>query len=38
MVYAGRVPIYTEPALDTVAAQLKLSRPVRSTSELREVA
>ena len=37
MVYAGRVPIYTEPALDTYA-QLKLSRPVRSTSELREVA
>jgi hypothetical protein len=37
MVYAGRFPTYAEPALDTYA-QSKLSRPVRSTSELREVA
>jgi hypothetical protein len=37
MVYAGRIPLYTESALDTYA-QAKLSKPVRSTSELREVA
>jgi hypothetical protein len=37
MVYAGRVPLYTEAALDAYARS-KLSRPVRSTSEMREVA
>ena len=34
MVYDGRFPTYTEAALDAYARS-KLSRPVRSTSELR---
>lgn len=37
MVYDGRFPTYTETALDAYARS-KLSRPVRSTSELREAA
>lgn len=36
MEYAGRFPTYTEPALDDFARS-KLSPPVRSTSELRQV-
>jgi len=36
MEYAGRFPLYTEAALDAFARS-KLSPPVRSTSELRQV-
>lgn len=36
MEYAGRFPTYTEAALDAFARS-KLSPPVRSTSELRQV-
>ncbi len=37
MIYCGRFPLYEENALDAYALS-KLSRPVRSTSELKEVA